>query len=96
VYPHEQTISFTSAAPSDAMVGDSYTVTATGGASGNPVVFSVAATSDSGACSVSTTGDVALIGVGSCVVAADQAGSTDHQPAARTTQSFSVGPREEG
>src|SRR5437868_2011854 len=45
-----QTISFTG--PGEGAVGGSATLSATGGASGNPVVFSVDAASGSGVCNV--------------------------------------------
>ena len=47
-----QVIVFTSTPPASPLVGGTYTVTATGGASGNPVTFSVDATSTAGACTV--------------------------------------------
>ncbi|KTD55481.1 hypothetical protein Lsan_3437, partial [Legionella santicrucis] len=49
----DQTITFTSTPPSNATIGGTYTVTATGGISGNPVVFSIDANSTSGACTIS-------------------------------------------
>jgi alpha-tubulin suppressor-like RCC1 family protein len=86
--PNEpQTITFTSVPPSPAVVGASYTVAATGGGSGNEVSFSVLATES--ICSVS--GDVVtLLSVGSCTIAADQAGSPGYLAASHTTQTFEV------
>ncbi len=80
-----QTITFTSKAPSDAAVGATYTVTASGGASGQPVTFSTASM-----CTVSGS-KVHFIGVGKCVIKANQAGDTDYLAADQTSQSFRVG-----
>ena len=44
-----QTITFTSTAPTPAVGGPTYTPTATGGASGNPVTFTIDGTSTAGA-----------------------------------------------
>ena len=65
--PASQTITFTSSPPSDATVGGpTYTVSATGGGSGNPVTFTI----DSSATSVcSITGSVAsFTGEGTCTI----------------------------
>ena len=88
LYPHAQTVAFTSTPPADAVVGDTYTATATGGASGLPVVFSTS----SAACTVSASGSVTFIAVGTCVIAARQAGNTDYSAAARVTQAVGAGP----
>jgi YVTN family beta-propeller protein len=86
-----QAITFTSTAPSGAVVGGTgYPVTATGGASGNPVTFSIDASSTSG-CALSGT-TVSFSGpAGTCVVDANQAGNTSYNPAPQVQQSFSVG-----
>ncbi|SDS05777.1 40-residue YVTN family beta-propeller repeat-containing protein [Nocardioides scoriae] len=81
-----QAITFTSLAPTEATVGGDHTVTATGGASGEPVTFSTAST----ACSVSAAGEVDLLHPGDCTVAADQAGDDAYAPAGRATQSFTI------
>jgi hypothetical protein len=86
----EQAITFTSAPPSPAVYGDSYTPTATGGGSGNPVVFSIDSSSDVGACSLSG-GAVDFTGVGSCMVDANQAGNLDYLAAPQVQQSFTIG-----
>jgi len=80
-----QTITFTSKAPSDAAVGATYAVTANGGASGQPVTFSTTSM-----CTVSGS-KVHFIGVGTCVIEANQAGDTDYLAADQTSQSFTVG-----
>jgi parallel beta-helix repeat protein len=85
-----QTIVFSSTAPAAAVVdGPSYTPTATGGGSGNPVVFSIDASASS-VCTLSA-GHVSFIAVGTCTIDANQAGSDDYSPAAQVQQSFSVG-----
>src|SRR3954470_3289149 len=63
-----------------------FTVSATGGASGNAVTFSTA----SSACSVSGT-TVTILTSGTCAVDANQAGATNYNPAPQVTQSFSIG-----
>ncbi|HET6311375.1 MAG TPA: hypothetical protein VFH00_10280 [Candidatus Nitrosotalea sp.] len=85
-----QVITFTSTAPANPVVGDAYAATATGGASGNPVVFSPDAASTPGACSVSSSGSVSFTGAGSCIVDADQAGTANYFAAQRVSQSFMV------
>jgi len=71
-------------------VGDApFTVSATGGASGNPVTFSA------GPGSVCTAGGtngttITLAGPGVCTVTASQAGSANYQAASPVAQSFSV------
>ncbi|MGH9003866.1 MAG: hypothetical protein ACRDYV_12125 [Acidimicrobiia bacterium] len=81
-----QTISFTSTAPSGAVVGGAtYTVTATA-TSGLTVVF----TSGSiGVCTVSGS-TVSFVGAGTCVVNANQAGNTNWNAAPQVQQSFTV------
>jgi hypothetical protein len=84
-----QTITFTSTAPVGAKVGGpTYNVTATGGASGNPVVFSIDATAAS-ICSIAGN-TVSFIAVGNCVVDADQAGNANYNAALTAQQSFGV------
>ena len=76
-----QVISFTSTAPSGATVGGaSYAASATGGASGNPVVLTVDAASTAGACTISGS-TVSFTGVGTCVVDANQAGNANYAAA---------------
>ena len=90
VGPGAQTISFN--APATGSVGSSDMLSATGGGSGNPVVFSVDATSGAGVCSVS--GDngstVSYLAAGSCVIDADQAGDADYDAAPTVTQTITV------
>ncbi|OYY92514.1 MAG: hypothetical protein B7Y41_15635 [Hydrogenophilales bacterium 28-61-23] len=63
-----------------------FAVTATGGASGNPVVFS---SLTSGVCSVSGA-SVTLLTTGTCSIAANQAGNASYSAASQVVRSFSV------
>jgi hypothetical protein len=83
-----QTISFTSVPPNPATVGQTYTVTANGGASGNSVVFTADPSSKS-VCTV-TGGRVVFTGVGMCVIDANQAGNTDYLAAPQAQQTVTV------
>lgn len=84
-----QTITFTSAAPTTATVGGTYGLTATGGASGNPVTFSIDAASTVGACTISGA-TVSFTGPGLCVINADQLGDAAHTAAAQEQQTVTV------
>lgn len=85
-----QTISYTSTAPSTAVVGGpSYTVVAAA-SSGLPVVFG-ASPASAGVCSISGS-TVSFLGAGTCTILADQPGSASYQPAPQAQQSFSVTP----
>jgi DNA-binding beta-propeller fold protein YncE len=85
-----QAISFTSTPPTDAQVGGSpYTLAATGGASGNPVVFSVDPAASS-VCSVSGQ-SVSFIGAGTCMIDANQDAGNGYPAADQVQQSFVVG-----
>lgn len=86
-----QTITYTSTAPAAAKVGDSYTVAATGGASGNPVVFTIDP-SASAVCTIAGA-TVSLTGVGTCVINANQAGNVSSFAAPQVQQSFAVAAR---
>jgi len=85
-----QVISFT--APATGTVGGSATLTATGGGSGNPVVFSVDRSSGSGVCTVSGTNGttVSYLAAGSCVIDANQAGNASYSAAPQVTQTIAV------
>ncbi len=82
-----QTISFTSVAPNPGIVGTPYTVAATGGGSGNEVVFSVPFTGS--VCTV-TGSTVTFLAHGTCTIAADQAAGPGFLAATQVTQSFDV------
>jgi hypothetical protein len=83
-----QSISFTSTAPTSATFGGpTYTVTAMA-TSGLPIAFTIDASASS-VCSIA--GDtVSLIGTGTCVINANQAGDTAFNPAPQVQQSFAV------
>ena len=83
-----QTVSFTSAAPSAKVAGATYTPVVAGGASGNSVALSIAPSS-SAICSVNN-GVVSFQAVGSCVVQADQAASSNYEAATQVTQTITV------
>src|SRR5207245_1794569 len=82
-----QAITFTSTAPSAAIVGGPpYTVSATA-SSGLAVTFSSAAPS---VCAVSGS-TVSFLGAGTCAIDANQAGDAAYSPAPQAQQSFAVG-----
>ncbi len=82
-----QTITFT--LPTSATVGDPpLTLTATGGASGNPVTF---ASTTSDVCTISGT-TLTLVRPGFCTVAADQAGNANYNAAPQVVQNLMVNP----
>ncbi len=84
----EQAITFTSLAPTDATVGQTYAVTTEGGGSAEPVSLSVdPSTSD--ACTITDT-TVTFVQEGSCIVSADQPGSDDYSAAPTATQQIAV------
>ena len=85
-----QSISFT--APAAGVIGQPATLTATGGASGNPVVFSVDPVSGSGVCAVSGANGAAVsyAAAGSCVIDANQAGTLDYTAAPQVTKVITV------
>jgi YD repeat-containing protein len=82
-----QNISF-GAAPS-VIIGGTGTVSATGGASGNPVIFS---STTPLVCSTSGTNGSIVTGLtaGSCIIAANQSANANYNAAAQVTQTFSV------
>ncbi|HEY4095932.1 MAG TPA: right-handed parallel beta-helix repeat-containing protein, partial [Baekduia sp.] len=84
-----QTITFTSDAPTDAAVGGTYDLTATGGASGKPVTFSIDQASDTDTCMI-TDATVSFTGPGSCVIDADQADNDSYDAAGQQQQSFDI------
>ena len=87
-----QAITFTSAAPAAASFGSTYAPSATGGASGDPVTFAIDPSSTSGCSFDGTTGLVTFASpAGTCVIDADQGGSTVFAAAPRQSQSVIVG-----
>jgi len=64
------------------------TLSATGGASGNPVIFSIV--SGPGSLSGTNNSILTVTGLGTIVIAANQAGNADYNPAPQVTQSITV------
>jgi len=85
--PASQTIMFTQNAPSSAVYNSSFMVAATGGASGNPVVFTSA-----GSCSNTGATYTMTSGTGTCSVIANQAGSTNYSAASQVTETVNAIP----
>jgi hypothetical protein len=87
-----QRITFTATAPTNATVGGpTYTVSAAGGASGNPVIFSIDGATTNSACSLRTGGStVSFAHAGTCVINANQAGNAGYTAAPQVQQSFTV------
>jgi hypothetical protein len=85
-----QTIQFTSTTPTGAKVGGSYTVAATGGASGSGVTFAIDASASS-VCTIAGN-TVSFNAKGSCIVTASQLGNANYEDAtAPTPQTIDVG-----
>ena len=80
-----QTITFTMNAPAAAAYNGSFTVVATGGASGQPVTFT-----SGGSCTNSGTTYTMTSGTGTCTVIANQASSTDYSAAQTVTQTVNA------
>jgi hypothetical protein len=85
-----QAISFTSIPPTGPAIGNTYDVTASGGASGNPVTFTIDSSSTS-ICSISGS-TVTFNGPGSCIIDANQAGNARYQPAPQAHQEITINP----
>jgi len=75
--PAPQTITFTSTPPTSPKFASTYPVSATGGASGNPITFGINS-EGLGPCVISGS-TVTFIGAGSCIIGAYQAGNADYQ-----------------
>jgi hypothetical protein len=82
-----QSISFT--APASGAAGGSAALSASGGGSGNPVVFSVDAAGGPGVCTVSGT-TVTYTAAGSCVLDANQAGNGSYADAPQVQRTIAV------
>ncbi len=85
VAPNAQTVTITSSPPT-AQPGGTYALTATGGGSGLPVVFSSATP---GVCAVSAA-TVTYLAVGDCIVHADQGANADYAAAPTAGQTITV------
>ena len=86
VVQRPQTITFSPAPPPVVLVGANTTVSATGGASGNPVILS---TLTPAICTVAGR-RVHFLQIGSCTIAANQAGNGTYMAAAQQTATFTV------
>jgi hypothetical protein len=84
----DQTILITTPPPGSAVVGGPVYTPAATTPSGLTVAFTIAPSS-SGVCSITGT-DISFLGVGTCLVYANQAGDADWNPALQAQQSFSV------
>ncbi len=94
VTPAGQAVAFTSTPPSPATVGGSYAVSATGGGSGElgDVQHRHLEEPTAGACSSSGANgaNISFAGTGACVIDANQAGSSEYQPALQVRRTMDV------
>ena len=81
----DQTISVQTHAPSSAVFNTGFSVAATGGGSGNPVIYTSA-----GACSNTSSAFTMTSGTGTCSVMYDQAGNSDYNAAPEVTESVTA------
>jgi hypothetical protein len=79
-----QVITFTSSPAANEVPRDTYQVTATGGASDNPVTFTIDSASAK-VCTISGS-TVTFDGAGTCTIDANQAGNADYLPAPQAQQ----------
>jgi YVTN family beta-propeller protein len=86
--PGQQTISYNTKPPASPAFGSTYTVSATGGGSGNPVTLSIDASATS-VCSISGS-TVTFNHAGSCIIDANQAGNATYQAAQQAQQAITV------
>ena len=84
-----QAITFGTAPTGVVVGGTGKAVNATGGASGNPVTFS--STTPSVCSVIASTGALTLLAVGTCTIAANQAGNANWLAAPQVTQNVTVG-----
>ncbi|WP_423456465.1 IPTL-CTERM sorting domain-containing protein [Ottowia sp. VDI28] len=88
----EQIIAFTTGVPASATVGDTYEVAATGGASGNPVTFSIGPEAAAICTLVPNSHAVSFTAAGLCIINADQAGNASYAAAPQVQQNVPVAP----
>jgi hypothetical protein len=88
----KQTITFTTTAPQPGYINGTYTVGATGGPSGKPVIITVGTPN---VCTI-TGAVVRFVGVGTCTIAANQAGNDAYSAATPVTQTVKVDYRYDG
>ncbi len=89
VTPGSQTITFDAPAPTPIYGDPAFQVSATGGASGNPVTLAA-----SGTCTASSQPGLAtitIVSAGVCTVTASQAGSADYNAAPQVSEAIVVG-----
>jgi hypothetical protein len=79
-----QQITFTSTPPANAAPTDTYQVTATGGGSGNPVIFTIDSTTAS-VCTISGA-TVTFNQAGTCLIDANEAGNAQYKSAPQQQQ----------
>jgi Bacterial Ig-like domain (group 3)/MBG domain (YGX type) len=84
-----QTITFTPSTPVTYGAAP-ITLSATGGASGNPVTFSITSGSSFGSLSGTNNSTLTITGAGTIVITANQAGGTDYSAATAVTASIVV------
>ena len=86
----EQDIHFTSTPPVNPRVGGTYKASASGGASGNQVIFTIAPGSTS-SCTLAKDGTtVSFVKAGACTIRANQAGNANYESAGQVSQSFTI------
>ena len=85
IQPASQSITFTTNPPATAAYKGTFVVAATGGSSGNPVIFT-----SSGACTNAGPTYTMTNSVGICSVIANQAGTTDYATAPTVTKNVSA------
>jgi uncharacterized repeat protein (TIGR01451 family) len=86
-----QSISFTSTAPTNATLESSNYLPTASATSGLPVTITVDPSSLS-VCSIDGSGSVSYQSAGTCILNADQTGDVDYKPAPQIQQSFTVLP----
>jgi hypothetical protein len=86
-----QAITVTTPAPPSAAFGQSFTVAATGGGSGNAVTYTVGAGSSS-VCTVSGATYTMISKVGTCNVDINQAGTSNYAAAAQVVEAVTAAP----
>lgn len=79
-------------APSFKTFGDpAFTLSATGGGSGNPIIFSTTTTS---ICTISGS-TVTLVSTGACIIAANQAGNSNYNAASEKVRTITIDPADQ-
>jgi DNA/RNA endonuclease G (NUC1) len=90
VTPGSQTITFSGPAPAPTYGDAAFQVSATGGASGNPVTLS--ATGSCTANSQPSPGTITIVSGGVCTVTASQAGSANYNAAPDASETITIAP----